>query len=62
MEDLNSEFNLNMTEVLPPVPPAMREVLLAEPGAGAGGGCGRQPSDIIGLPQEGRFWWHQRQQ
>ena len=38
MEDLNSESDLdNMMEVWPPVPPATREALAAEPGAGAAG-------------------------
>ena len=38
MEDLDSESDLDMTEVWPPVPPATREVPVAEPGFGAGGG------------------------
>ena len=37
MEDLDNEFDPDMTEVWPPVPPATREVPAAEPGAGAGG-------------------------
>ena len=34
MEDLDSESDLDMTEVWPPVLPATREALTAEPGAG----------------------------
>ena len=37
MEDLDSESNLDMTEVSPSVLPATREAPLVEPGAGAGG-------------------------
>ena len=38
MEDLNSESDLDMTEVWPPVPPATCEAPAAESGAGVGGG------------------------
>ena len=37
MDDLDSEFNLDMTEVWSPVLPATREAPAAEPGVGAGG-------------------------
>ena len=37
LEDLNSESDLDMTEVWPPVPPAARETPAAEPEAWAGG-------------------------
>ena len=53
MEDLNSESDLDMTKVWPPVPLATREALAVESGAGAGGGYGRHPPDTIGLPREG---------
>ena len=43
VEDLYSEFDLDMTEIWPPVPPVTPEAPAVEPGAGAGGGCGRQP-------------------
>ena len=55
MEDLFSESNFCMTEMWPPVPPVTREALTAEPGAGGGGGCGRQSPDVIGFPQEVQF-------
>ena len=58
VEDLDSETDLNMTEVWPTVPPTMREAPAAEPGARAGGRCRRQAPDTIGLPREGRFQWH----
>ena len=61
VEYLYSEFGLDMTEV-PPVPPPMLKAPAAEHGAWAGGGGGRQPPDTIGLPREGQFRWHQRQQ
>ena len=37
-ETLNSEYDLDMAEVSPLMPPATREAPTAEPGAGAGGG------------------------
>ena len=54
MEDLYSEFDLDMTKVCPQVTHATREAPGEEPGAGAGG-CGGQPPDTIGLPREGQF-------
>ena len=62
MKELDSESDLDhMTEVWSPVPPAMREAPAAELGAGPQG-CGKQPTDTIGLPREGQFRSHQRQQ
>ena len=44
MEDLDSESDLDMTGVWPPVPPATRGAPAAEPGAGAWGGAEGNPS------------------
>ena len=62
VEYLYSEFGLDMTEVWPPVPPATLKAPAAEHGAGAEGGADGNPPDTIGLPREGQFRWHQRQQ
>ena len=40
---MDSESDLDMTEMCPQNPPATREVPAAEPSAGTVGGCGRQP-------------------
>ena len=48
MEDLNSEYKLNMTEVWPPVPPATCKAPAAKPGAAARGGAeGKPPTPSV---------------
>ena len=48
MEDLYSESDLDMTQVWPPVPPAMGEALAAKPEAGAGGNAdGNSPTPSV---------------
>ena len=61
IEDLGSESDLdNMTKVWPPVPPATRKAIAAEPGAGATGVRKATPRHHRS-PREGRFLRHQRQ-
>ena len=48
MEDLYSQFNFDMAEMWPPVPPTTHEVPEAEPGAGAEGGAeGNPPIPLV---------------
>ena len=53
MEDLDSESDLDMTEVWPPVPPSMCEAPAAEPGARAGeGAAGNSPTPSVSLGRD----------
>ena len=55
MEDLDSDFDPDMTEVWPLVPPAIRETPEAESGAGATGVWRATPRHHRS-PREGRVW------
>ena len=53
VEDLDSESDLDMTEVWPPVPPSMCEAPAAEPGARAGEcAAGNSPTPSVSLGRD----------
>ena len=54
-EDLDSESDLDMTEVWPPVPPATREASATEPGARTGGVAKGQPPTLSVSPARANF-------
>ena len=55
MEDLDSESDLDMTDVWPPVPPATRRAPVAEPGAGVGGDAEGNPPTPSVAPGRANF-------